>query len=137
MSAGLTRTVLMPRAKTPLKSDLLRMELADRLAVPVADILTRDQAAKLLGKHPKTLSNDGLKAPCFYKGDLGRNGVALYVREQLSQWRDDPVKRREMDKLGKGGRPLAWPPPPKNTAGERFLDDLKVKPEYKKEVLGR
>jgi hypothetical protein len=137
----------MPPAKIPLKSDLLKAELAERLGVPVEDILNREEAAALLGRHPKTLSNEGLKAPCFYKGRLGRNGLALYVREQLTQWRADPVKwleaHRELYASENQGHPLPWPLPrpmrparPVNSAGEAILDHWGVSDSYKDEVLG-
>ena len=79
----------MPRAKAPLKRDLLKAELARLLGLPVADVFTREEAGAFLGRHPKTFSNDDGAAPFFYKADLGRNGLAFYTLNDLKLWRDD------------------------------------------------
>lgn len=100
----------MPSPKKPLKRDLLKQELADKLQVDVSDILERPEAATILGyRNPKTLSNQKHTAPCYYLGDLGKEGMALYSRPDLIRWRDDPEYKRAMDKLGSAGRPLPWP----------------------------
>lgn len=118
----------MPSPRKPLKRDLLKGELAANLRVDVSEILERAEAAAFLGyKHKKSMSNRKALLPCFYMGDLGRNGLALYVKSDLVEWRDDPARRREMDKLGKAGRPLLWPlepiPDPKFEAKLAALDD--------------
>lgn len=132
----------MPSPKKPLKRDLLKQELADKLRVDVADILERDEAAEALGyKNEKTLSNQKESAPCFYRADLGTHGLALYLRGDLIKWRDDPDYRREMDKLGKEGRPYPWPETQiaaavANPTTKAFLDELTDDEDYKGGVLG-
>jgi hypothetical protein len=125
----------MPRAKAPLKSTLLKKALADSLKVPVADILTRPQVVDEFGKelgytNEKSLSNAGLKAPCFYLAPLGQNGLALYSRAELTKWLCEPKARRDMENLKELGRPYPWPNPPlaaqapPPTDSEAFLDAL-------------
>lgn len=109
----------MPSPKKPLKRDLLKNELAHFLDVDVEDIIERQEAASLLGyKNEKSISNnpsskrvanEKMSFPCFYLGELGRNGIALYSRREVLRWRDDPAYRRASDKLGAAGRPLPWP----------------------------
>jgi hypothetical protein len=73
--------VAMPSPRKPLKRDLLKGELAAKLRVDVSEILERAEAAAFLGyKHKKSMSNRKALLPCFYMGDLGRNGLALYVK---------------------------------------------------------
>ena len=104
----------MPRAKAPLKSALLKQALADCLKAPVTDILTRPQVVDEFGEqlgytNEKSLSNAGLKAPCFYLAPLGRNGLALYSRADLTKWLCEPKARKEMENLLERGRPYPWP----------------------------
>lgn len=132
----------MPSPKKPLKRDLLKQELADKLRVDVADILERGAAATVLGKNEKSLSNQkGTWPPCFYLAVIGRNGLSLYSRHDLIRWRDDPDYRREMDKLGKDGRPYPWPETQiaaavANPTTKAFLDELTDDEDYKGGVLG-
>lgn len=73
----------MPRKARPKKIVLLKIELAERLGIPLEEIIGRDEAAVLLGTHPKSMSNNPEMFPAFYLGDLGRNGVALYTRRSV------------------------------------------------------
>ena len=85
----------MPRAKVPLKRDLLKQELANALGLDVADILTRPEVVRDWGDqlgytNEKSLSNaEDVLVPCFYRAPLGRNGWALYSRHDLWVWVHD------------------------------------------------
>jgi len=133
----------MPRAKTPLKRDLLRTELAERLGLPLTDIMDRKEAGRFLDRHEKTFSNDAATAPFFYKADFGRNGLTLYTRDDLRLWRDDePAFGRLRKEMGTNQRP--WPhssgtarTAPIKSDTEVLLDNLKVADDYKAQVLGR
>jgi hypothetical protein len=142
----------MPRAKAPLKRNLLKQELADMLGVDVADILTRPQVVSELGEelgytNEKSLSNaDDLLVPCFYLAPLGRNGWALYSRRDLWFWVHDKAVRQTMENLGGKGRPYPWPTPAPGTLRPRpaaksgqevALDLLTDDQAYKDKVLGR
>ncbi len=133
----------MPRAKAPLKRDLLKVELAERLGVPLDEVLTRDEAARLLDVHPKTLSNNPITAPLFYKGQHGNEGLALYTLSDLRMWRDDMTTFFQLRNTMKTNeRP--WPPalttppaPPMKSNVEVMLDHMQVDEDYKEKVLGR
>ena len=140
----------MPRAKMPLKRDLLKQELADAIGENVADILTRPEVARDWGdelnyRNEKSLSNAGNAAPCFYLAPLGRNGWALYSRRDLRLWVHDPNARWTMENLKEKGRPYPWPPvPPGNpkpslptkSDAEAGLDNLTDDKDYTDMVLG-
>lgn len=133
----------MPRAKTPLKRDLLKAELADRLGLPLYEVFTRDEAARILGLHPKTLSNNSATAPLFYKAPLGNNGLALYSLSDLRMWRDEKTRWAGLREAMKTSQ-RPWPPAlkippaiPVKSDTEMMLDDLKVDEDYKEKVLGR
>lgn len=136
----------MPRAKAPLKRELLRAELAERLGLDVADILTRPEVIAEYGQklgytNEKSLSNAGNSAPCFYKAEFGRHGLALYSRPELRDWLDGGDARRKMEILVEAGRPHPWPQAhvvkPVNPVTEEFLNLLTDDQEYKDKVLGR
>lgn len=126
----------MPSPKKPLKRELLKQELADRIQVDVSEILERREAAKFLDyKNEKTLSNQKTTAPCFYLGDLGKEGIALYSRPDLIKWRYDPEYRREMDRLGAAGRPLPWPE--KQTMTDEDFRKMYRAAGYSEEVIAK
>lgn len=142
----------MPRAKAPLKRDLLKQDLADTLGVNAADILTRaevirDWSEELGYTNEKSLSNaDDLLVPCFYLAPLGRNGWALYSRQDLWLWVHDKAARQAMEKLGKNGRPYPWPtvapsspqpPRPTKSDAEVGLGNITDDKDYMDMVLGR
>jgi hypothetical protein len=103
----------LPSPKRPTKRDLLKRELADKFNVPLTDVLERPEAAALLGlKNRKSVSNRKELHPPFYKGDLGRNGIALYLRSDLVRWQSDHEYRRAIEREGRAGRPLSWPEKP-------------------------
>lgn len=133
----------MPRAKAPLKRDLLKVELAERLGVPLDEVLTRDEAARVLDLHPKTLSNNPDTAPLFYKGRHGNEGLALYTLSDLRMWRDEAATFFQLRNTMKTNeRP--WPPAPTTPPAapvksnvEVMLDHMRVDEDYKAKVLGR
>lgn len=141
----------MPRAKAPLKRDLLKQELADALGVNAADILTRPEVVSQFGEelgytNEKSLSNAGNAAPCFYLGPLGRNGWALYSRRDLWLWLHDSTARKEMENLLEKGRPYLWPtivpgqpkpPRPTKSDAEVGLGNITDDKDYMDMVLGR
>ena len=133
----------MPRATTPLKRDLLKAELAERLGLPLHEVFNRDEAARVLGLHPKTLSNNSATAPLFYKAPLGEKGFALYSLSDLRMWRDEKAKWAGLREVMKTSQ-RPWPPAlntpptmPVKSDPEVLLENLKVDEDYKEKVLGR
>ncbi len=119
----------MPRRRPMPKKDALKAELADRLRLPQADILTRAEVATQFGRHLKTISNGGRQWPGFYLANLGRNGWALYRRD----WVDGFVQGA---KVPEGPQP--WPPAPTSRDNiNAMLDHLKIMdPERRAELHG-
>jgi len=119
----------MPRRCPIPKKDALKAQLADRLRLPEADILTRIEVAKQFGRHLKTISNGGSQWPGFYLANLGRNGWALYRRD----W---------VDGFDQGARvpegPQPWPPAPTSRESmDALLDYLKITDaDYRAELHG-
>ena len=102
----------MPRTNNLHKVDAKRQELADRLNVSEESILSRKEAAAILGYQThKTLGRRGDDAPGFYLADgVGPKGYALYLRSEVELWRDDPRAWGKAKDRGETGHPMAWPP---------------------------
>ena len=87
-----------------------KKELAERLGSKVGDILTRAEAARLIGKHAKhiTRSEYAWKYPRYYKSGF-RRGNALYFRGEITFWATRRSTWKE-DYDNTGAR-LEWPDP--------------------------
>ena len=102
----------MPRKKGPSAAELKKLELAHRLGVPVEDVLTRPEVAKMLEKNAKQFSNEPLKWPCFYWTPWkGKQGLTLYIRSDVVDWPNNEAVRSKMDAEDMRGRPRKWPDP--------------------------
>ena len=107
----------MPRKRIS-KQDQARRELAQRLRLPLADILDREEAAHFLGfKRVTSLSNLRANGPGFYVPPGVR--YVLYRRDWLEHYANR--------KAGTAYGPQSWPPPlfsGKHANAEMLLDQL-------------
>lgn len=113
-----------------------KRELATRLSVPLSEILDRHEAAQVLGLHPKTLTNLAVALrPRFFKAPLGRNGYALYCREELEHYRLRPDEWAKAQRAVAAG-PLPWPPEVIVNPVRWMLKHLGMDEDYIQAVLG-
>ena len=140
----------MPRKKGPSVAELKKLELAHRLGVPVEDVLTRREAANMLGKKAKQFSNEPLRWPCFYWTPWkGTKGLTLYLRSEVVGWPNNKAVRDKADVEGMSGRYRVWPnpipgqpstplpaPPKKRTKAERVKLAAKLAATLNSEANG-
>jgi hypothetical protein len=87
-----------------------RGELAARLGISDADLLTREQAAALIGIKPTYLSNLKNDGPAFYRStNAPRGGVAWYPRAIVEEYAGHRASKAKSSFAGSVGL-LEWPP---------------------------
>lgn len=87
-----------------------RGELAARLGIAEADLLTREQAAAAIGIKPTYLSNLKNDGPAFYRStNAPRGGVAWYPRAIVEEYAGHRASKAKSSFAGSVGL-LQWPP---------------------------
>jgi hypothetical protein len=103
------RRVVLARLLMTTHETITRPELAKRLDIPEADLLTRDEAAVVIGIGRAYLSNMKLDGPAFYRSTKGSTaGVCWYPRlnvEHYARHRASKSKSRFTGQIGK----QEWP----------------------------